>query len=117
MYCLRNLDKALPSLKEIGLLHRTNATKIKAEFKKAFGKTIYQFHLEERLKWAALLLQTCPQKKYPENAALPVLHIFPDVLKRTTIKLLYPTGNSKKGFTGKILDFGVKVTFKNCTDL
>ena len=58
MYCLRNLDKPLPSLKEIGLLHRTNATKIKAEFKTAFGMTIYQFHLKERLKWAALLLQT-----------------------------------------------------------
>ena len=58
MYCLRNLDKPLPSLRDIGLLHRTNATKIKAEFKKAFGMTIYQFHLSERLKRAALLLQT-----------------------------------------------------------
>ena len=58
MYSLRNLNKPLPSLKEIGLLHHTNATKIKAEFKKAFGMTIHQFHLQQRLKQAALLLQT-----------------------------------------------------------
>lgn len=58
LYILRNLDKTLPSLKEIGLIHRTNQTKLKEEFKKAFGTTIYRFHNTKRLEHAALLLST-----------------------------------------------------------
>lgn len=58
LYILRNLDKTLPSLKEIGLIHRTNQTKLKEEFKKAFGTTIYRFHNIKRLEQAALLLRT-----------------------------------------------------------
>lgn len=58
MYCLRNLDKPLPSLREIGLEHQTNATKIKTVFKSVYGLTIHQFHLQERLKRAYIKLQT-----------------------------------------------------------
>ncbi|RXG17130.1 AraC-like DNA-binding protein [Leeuwenhoekiella aestuarii] len=57
MYCLRNLNKPLPSLREIGLIHETNATKIKTVFKKTFGVTIYQYHLQKRLSLAYAMLE------------------------------------------------------------
>lgn len=58
LYILRNLNKPLPPLKQIGLLHQTNQTKLKSEFKKAYGLTIHQFHNTKRLEKAALLLKT-----------------------------------------------------------
>ncbi|MEZ7495825.1 AraC family transcriptional regulator [Leeuwenhoekiella aequorea] len=58
LYVLRNLNKPLPALKQIGLLHQTNQTKLKSEFKNAYGLTIHQFHNKKRLERAALLLKT-----------------------------------------------------------
>ena len=58
LYILRNLYKELPSLKELGLIHRTNKTKLKEEFKKMYGITIPRFHMQKRLEKGALLIRT-----------------------------------------------------------
>ena len=58
LYILRNLHKELPSLKELGLIHRTNKTKLKKEFKKMYGTTIPRFHMQKRLEKGALLIRT-----------------------------------------------------------
>ena len=58
LYILRNLHKELPSLKELGLIHRTNKTKLKEEFKKMYGITIHRFHMQKRLEKGALLIRT-----------------------------------------------------------
>ena len=58
LYILRNLHKELPSLKELGLIHRTNKTKLKEEFKKMYGITIPRFHMQKRLEKGALLIRT-----------------------------------------------------------
>lgn len=58
LYILRNLHTELPSLKELGLIHRTNKTKLKEGFKNMYGTTIYRFHMEKRLDKGALLIRT-----------------------------------------------------------
>ncbi|APU69827.1 AraC family transcriptional regulator protein [Christiangramia flava JLT2011] len=58
LYVLRNLHTDLPSLKELGLIHRTNKTKLKEGFKKMYGTTIHRFHMEKRLEKGALLIRT-----------------------------------------------------------
>ena len=58
LYILRNLHKELPSLKELGLIHRTNKTKLKEEFKKMYCITIPRFHMQKRLEKGALLIRT-----------------------------------------------------------
>lgn len=57
LYVLRNLHTDLPSLKELGLIHRTNKTKLKEGFKKMYGTTIHRFHMEKRLEKGALLIK------------------------------------------------------------
>ncbi|WP_373056349.1 helix-turn-helix domain-containing protein [Zunongwangia sp. H14] len=57
LYVLRNLHTDLPSLKELGLIHRTNKTKLKEGFKKMYGTTIHRFHMEKRLEKGALLIR------------------------------------------------------------
>ena len=58
LYILRNLHTELPSLKELGLIHRTNKTKLKEEFKKMYGTTIPRFHMKKRLEKGALLIRS-----------------------------------------------------------
>ena len=58
LYILRNLHSELPSLKELGLIHRTNKTKLKEEFKKVYGTTIPRFHMKKRLEKGALLIRS-----------------------------------------------------------
>ena len=58
LYILRNLHRELPSLKELGLIHRTNKTKLKEEFKKMYSITIHRFHMQKRLEKGALLIRT-----------------------------------------------------------
>ncbi|WP_034888797.1 helix-turn-helix transcriptional regulator [Gillisia sp. Hel_I_29] len=58
LYILRNLHTELPSLKQLGLIHRTNKTKLKEEFKKIYGTTIPRFHMEKRLEKGALLIRS-----------------------------------------------------------
>jgi AraC-like DNA-binding protein len=58
LYILRNLHTELPSLKELGLIHRTNKTKLKEEFKKIYGTTIPRFHMQKRLEKGALLIRS-----------------------------------------------------------
>ncbi|MCM8570300.1 AraC family transcriptional regulator [Gramella jeungdoensis] len=58
LYVLRNLHTELPSLKELGLIHRTNKTKLKEGFKNMYGTTIHRFHMEKRLDKGALLIRT-----------------------------------------------------------
>lgn len=57
LYVLRNLHTDLPSLRELGLIHRTNKTKLKEGFKKMYGTTIHRFHMEKRLEKGALLIR------------------------------------------------------------
>ncbi|MAG86160.1 MAG: AraC family transcriptional regulator [Zunongwangia sp.] len=57
LYVLRNLHNELPSLKELGLIHRTNKTKLKEGFKKMYGTTIHRFHMKKRLEKGALLIR------------------------------------------------------------
>jgi AraC-like DNA-binding protein len=57
LYILKNLDRPLPSLKEIGLIHQTNKTNLKVQFKKLYGTTIYQFYNQKRLEKAGLLIR------------------------------------------------------------
>ncbi|MEO2081845.1 MULTISPECIES: helix-turn-helix domain-containing protein [Leeuwenhoekiella] len=64
LYVLQNLNRPLPPLKQIGLLHKTNQTKLKTEFKKAYGTTIHRFHNEKRLEHASMLLKTTEQPIY-----------------------------------------------------
>lgn len=58
LYILRNLHTELPSLKELGLIHRTNKTKLKEGFKKIYGTTIPRFHMQKRLEKGALLIRS-----------------------------------------------------------
>jgi AraC-like DNA-binding protein len=58
LYILRNLHTELPSLKELGLIHRTNKTKLKEGFKKMYGTTIPRFHMKKRLEKGALLIRS-----------------------------------------------------------
>jgi len=58
LYILRNLHTELPSLKQLGLIHRTNRTKLKEGFKKIYGTTIPRFHMQKRLEKAALLIRS-----------------------------------------------------------
>ena len=58
LYILQNLHKKLPSLKELALIHYTNKTKLKEEFKKMYGITIPRFHMQKRLEKGALLIRT-----------------------------------------------------------
>lgn len=59
LYVLRNLHTDLPSLKELGLIHRTNKTKLKEGFK----KNVWYYHSslsygKKRLEKGALLIRT-----------------------------------------------------------
>ena len=58
LYILKNLDRPLPSLKEIGLIHNTNKNSLKEQFKKVYGTSIYQFYNKKRLEKAALLIRS-----------------------------------------------------------
>ncbi|WP_405198844.1 helix-turn-helix domain-containing protein [Christiangramia sp. LLG6405-1] len=58
LYILKNLHTDLPSLRELGLIHRTNKTKLKEGFKKMYGTTIHRFHMGKRLDKGALLIRT-----------------------------------------------------------
>ena len=58
LYILRNLHTELPTLKELGLIHHTNKTKLKEEFKKMYGTTIPRFHMKKRLEKGALLIRS-----------------------------------------------------------
>ncbi|MCM4157613.1 AraC family transcriptional regulator [Gramella sp. AN32] len=66
LYILRNLHTSLPSLRELGLIHQTNKTKLKEEFKKMYGTTIHRFHMEKRIEKAGLLIR---------NTELPISEI------------------------------------------
>ena len=56
-YILDNLDKSLPTLKELSRIFGTNEYKLKYGFKYLFKTSIYQFYNTKRLKKAHLLIQ------------------------------------------------------------
>lgn len=56
-YILENLDRPLPSLKDIATHFGTNETKLKNGFKQMYGITIYRFHNEKRLNKALSLIR------------------------------------------------------------
>ncbi|PKP11485.1 MAG: hypothetical protein CVU08_12230 [Bacteroidetes bacterium HGW-Bacteroidetes-3] len=56
-YILDNLDKPLPTLKELSRIFGTNEYKLKYGFKYLFKTSIYQFYNTKRLKKAHLLIQ------------------------------------------------------------
>ncbi len=65
-YVMKRLDRKLKSLPVIAREVGGSASKIKAIFKRAYGDTIYNYHLRKRLEKAHLLLQ---------NTSLPVNEI------------------------------------------
>ncbi|UGU15403.1 helix-turn-helix domain-containing protein [Sinomicrobium kalidii] len=56
-HILNNLEKPLPSAKELARDFGTNEYKLKKEFKQVFHKTIFQFQYSERFKKARLLVE------------------------------------------------------------
>jgi len=64
-YILQNLEKPLPTLRELATLFRTNEFKLKEGFRHFFKTSIYQLYNEERLKRAYLLIQ---QTDFPLKA-------------------------------------------------
>jgi len=56
-YILNNLDKPLPTIKELSRIFGTNEYKLKYGFKYLFKTSIYQFYNTKRLKMAHLLIQ------------------------------------------------------------
>ena len=56
-HILHNLEKPLPSLKQLAHDFGTNEYKLKRGFKQVFKKTIFQFHHGERLRKARLLVE------------------------------------------------------------
>lgn len=51
-YILNNLDKPLPSLKELAHLHGTNEFKLKVGFRQLYDTSVFRFQKEQRLKRA-----------------------------------------------------------------
>ena len=56
-YILENLERQLPTIKELSLIFKTNEFKLKSGFRHFFKTSIYQFYNDERLKRAHLLIQ------------------------------------------------------------
>lgn len=54
---LNNLDKDLPSLKDLALQKGTNEYKLKYGFKQIYGTTIFRFLTQERLRKSKTLIQ------------------------------------------------------------
>ena len=54
---INNLEKDLPSLKELALQMGTNEYKLKYGFKQLYGTTIFRFLIQERLRKAKTLIQ------------------------------------------------------------
>ncbi|PHR88491.1 MAG: hypothetical protein COA80_17980 [Leeuwenhoekiella sp.] len=57
-HILTHLDQSLISLKDLAHNFGTNEYKLKKGFKELYGTTVYRFQMEERLKKAALLLES-----------------------------------------------------------
>lgn len=58
-YILQNLDKPLPTLKELARIFQTNEFKLKTGFRHFFNTSIYRFYNERRLSRAYnLIMQT-----------------------------------------------------------
>ena len=53
---INNLDKDLPSLKELAHQEGTNEYKLKYGFKQVYGTTIFRFLIQERLRMARTLI-------------------------------------------------------------
>lgn len=56
-FILLNLDKPLPTLKELSVLFQTNEFRLKDGFRRYFNTSIYQLYNDERLKRAYHLIQ------------------------------------------------------------
>ncbi|RZJ33575.1 MAG: AraC family transcriptional regulator [Flavobacterium sp.] len=56
-FILEQLDKPLPSAYELARMLGTNDHALKEGFRKAFGTSIYQFYMSEKLKRARLLIE------------------------------------------------------------
>lgn len=56
-YILSNLDRPLPTLKELAQLFQTNEFKLKRGFRNFFNTSIYQFYNEQRLKRSHTLIE------------------------------------------------------------
>ena len=64
-YIIDNLDSALPTTHELAKFLGTNDHTLKEDFRKAFGTSIYQFYITEKLKRAHLYIEqsTIPLNK------------------------------------------------------
>ena len=56
-YIMANLERPLPTLKELSRLFKTNDFRLKDSFRHFFNTSIYQFYNDERLKRAHLIIQ------------------------------------------------------------
>lgn len=56
-YIMDNLDKPLPSIKELAHICNTNEYKFKKGFKEFFGMTAFQYQKHERLRKAHILIE------------------------------------------------------------
>lgn len=91
-YILDNLEKPLPTLKELSALFQTNEFKLKDGFRHFFKTSIYQFYNDQRLKRAHLLIQ---QTAFPLKAIAHMcgFNDYPNFLKAFKKRFGYAPGS------------------------
>lgn len=91
-YILDNLEKPLPTLKELSVLFQTNEFKLKDGFRHFFKTSIYQFYNDQRLKRAHLLIQ---QTEFPLKAIALMcgFNDYPNFLKAFKKRFGYAPGS------------------------
>lgn len=94
-YILENLDKPLPTIKELSRIFATNEYKLKYGFKYLFKTSIHQFYNTKRLKKAHLLIQqTSIQLK--EIALMSGFNTYPNFSKAFKKLFGYPPIDIKR---------------------
>lgn len=94
-YVLNNLDKPLPTIKELARIFGTNEYKLKTGFKYLFKTSIYQFYNSKRLRKAHLLIQqTSIQLK--EIALMSGFSTYPNFSKAFKKLFGYTPNNIKR---------------------
>ncbi|UMB54207.1 helix-turn-helix domain-containing protein [Lutibacter sp. A64] len=83
-YILNNLDKPLPTIKELSRMFGTNEYKLKYGFKYLFKTSIYKFYNNKRLQRAHLLIQqtTIPLKEIASKCGFSTYPNFSKAFKK-----------------------------------
>ncbi|SNR68486.1 helix-turn-helix domain-containing protein [Lutibacter flavus] len=97
-YILNNLDKPLPTIKELSRIFGTNEYKLKFGFKYLFKTSIYRFYNNKRLQRAHLLIQqsTIPLK---EIATMCGFSTYPNFSKAFKKLFGYSPNNVSRKYT------------------